>query len=92
MQNPELTHILMDLVAISAIPMQDIEPQAVQMLKSKFGGSIRSKNHKAQVNETLVKVLCHNIVENHKAGTMLVLDPLTAYRGLEPVVAQRSMF
>ena len=30
-------------------------------IKSKFGGSVRSKTPTAQVNEVLVKVLCHNI-------------------------------
>lgn len=31
------------------------------MLKSKFGGAVRSKLPVAQVNETLAKVLCHNL-------------------------------
>ena len=31
------------------------------MIKAKFGGYVRSKNPAAQVNEVLVKVLCHNI-------------------------------
>lgn len=31
------------------------------MLKSKFGGSVRSKLPTAQVNEVLCKVLCHNL-------------------------------
>ena len=30
-------------------------------IKAKFGGSVRSKNPTAQVNETLTKLLCHNI-------------------------------
>ena len=30
------------------------------MIKAKFGGSVRSKTPVAQVNEVLVKVLCHN--------------------------------
>lgn len=33
----------------------------VHMMKSKFGDSIRSKTWTAQVNETLCKVICHNI-------------------------------
>ena len=32
------------------------------MIKSKFGASVRGKSPTAQVNETLVKILCHNIV------------------------------
>jgi transposase len=31
------------------------------MIKTKFGASIKSKNNTAQVNELLLKVLCHNI-------------------------------
>ena len=31
------------------------------MVKAKFGDVVRSKTPTAQVNETLVKVLCHNI-------------------------------
>lgn len=31
------------------------------MIKAKFGGSIKSKNETAQLNEALCKVLCHNI-------------------------------
>lgn len=31
------------------------------MIKRKFGGSLRSRNRVAQVNELLCKVLCHNL-------------------------------
>jgi transposase len=31
------------------------------MIKSKFGGSLRSKSYQAQENELLCKILCHNI-------------------------------
>jgi transposase len=31
------------------------------MVKRKFGGSVRSKNFTAQVNEILCKILCHNL-------------------------------
>ena len=31
------------------------------MIKTKFGASVKSKTGKAQVNEVLCKVLCHNI-------------------------------
>lgn len=32
------------------------------MLKAKFSDLLRSKNRTAQVNELLLKILCHNIV------------------------------
>ena len=32
------------------------------MIKAKFGGAVRAKSFTAQVNEVLVKILCHNIV------------------------------
>ena len=31
------------------------------MIKSKFGDAVRSKTEVAQINEALLKVLCHNI-------------------------------
>jgi transposase len=31
------------------------------MIKSKFGDAVRSKLERAQINEVLCKVLCHNI-------------------------------
>ena len=31
------------------------------MIKAKFGDSLRSKTERAQINEALCKVLCHNI-------------------------------
>ena len=34
---------------------------AFHMIKSKFGDSVRSKTTTAQINEILLKVLCHNI-------------------------------
>ncbi len=48
---------------------------AVSMMKTKFGDAIRSQNPIAQANEILAKVLCHNIVEVHKASVMLGVDP-----------------
>lgn len=32
------------------------------MIKSKFGDAVRSRTKRAQINEALCKVLCHNIV------------------------------
>ncbi len=31
------------------------------MIKAKFGNNVRSKTWTAQVNEVLLKILCHNI-------------------------------
>jgi transposase len=46
------------------------------MLKRKFGDSLRSKSDTAMINETLCKVLCHNLVvlihEIHELG----IDPV----------------
>ena len=33
----------------------------MSMIKGKFGASVRAKTPTAQVNEVLLKVLCHNI-------------------------------
>lgn len=44
----------------------------VQMIKSKFGDSVKSKDWQAQVNEVLCKIICHNICvviqEMHELG------------------------
>lgn len=46
------------------------------MMKRKFGDGLRSKTNVAQVNETLCKILCHNLVvlihETHELG----IDPV----------------
>jgi transposase len=46
----------------------------MHMIKTKFGGSLRSKTRNAQVSELLAKVLCHNICvviqEMHELGFM----------------------
>lgn len=31
------------------------------MIKAKFGERVRSKTERAQINEALLKVLCHNV-------------------------------
>ena len=31
------------------------------MIKARFGERLRSKSERAQINEALIKVLCHNI-------------------------------
>jgi transposase len=46
------------------------------MMKRKFGDSLRSKTDVAMANETLCKILCHNLVvlihEAHELG----IDPM----------------
>lgn len=44
------------------------------MVKSKFGDMIRSKTKTAQINELLLKILCHNIVVLNSAVNELGID------------------
>ena len=50
------------------------------MIKAKFGGAVRAKTPAAQVNEVLVKILCHNIVVLIQA--IYELDITPAFAGL----------
>ena len=45
------------------------------MIKSKFGDSVRSKTETAQINEVLLKVLCHNICVVIKEMFELGIEP-----------------
>ena len=49
------------------------------MVKGKFGDSVRSKSETGQVNEILLKFLCHNICvlvqEMHELGIQVSLEP-----------------
>lgn len=45
------------------------------MIKSKFTDLVRSKNTIAQVNEVLLKVLCHNIVVLIQSMYELGIEP-----------------
>ena len=45
------------------------------MIKSKFGDAVRSKTARAQINEALCKVLCHNVVVLISAMHELNLKP-----------------
>ncbi len=45
------------------------------MTKRKFGGSLRSKTDVAMINETLHKVLCHNLVVLIHEMYELGIDP-----------------
>ena len=46
------------------------------MVKAKFGGAVRSKTPIAQVNEVLVKVLCHNICVLIQSVYELGIEPI----------------
>ena len=46
------------------------------MIKAKFGGNVRAKTPVAQVNEVLVKVLCHNICVLIQSIYELRLEPV----------------
>lgn len=48
---------------------------AFQMIKAKFGGAVRSKKFTAQVNEVLLKVLCHNLCRLVHAIYELGIEP-----------------
>ncbi len=45
------------------------------MIKAKFGDVVRSKNKTAQINEVLLKVLCHNIVVLIQSMFELNIEP-----------------
>jgi transposase len=56
------------------------------MIKTKFGGSVRSKSPVAQVNEVLCKVLCHNICVLIQSIYELGLEPtFWTLKAKEPV-------
>jgi transposase len=46
-------------------------------LKAKFGGNVRSKSPRGQINEALCKVLCHNICALIRAMYHLRVDPIS---------------
>ena len=48
---------------------------AFSMIKAKFGGTVRSKTPVAQMNEVLVKIMCHNICVLVQAMYALGVDP-----------------
>ena len=49
---------------------------AFSMMKRKFGDGLRSKTDVAMVNETLCKILCHNLVVLIHEMCELGLDPV----------------
>ena len=46
------------------------------MMKRKFGDSLRSKTDVAMINETLCKILCHNLVVLIHEMSELNIDPV----------------
>lgn len=56
------------------------------MIKTKFGGAVRSKTPIAQVNEVLCKVLCHNICVLIQSIYELGIEPtFWTFKAKEPV-------
>ena len=61
------------------------------MIKAKFGGAVRAKTPVAQVNEVLVKILCHNIVVLISSMFELGIEPVfdtETFGTKEPVVPE----
>ena len=54
---------------------------AFSMVKAKFGGAVRTKTPVAQVNEILVKLLCHNVCVLIQAIYELGLNPIFGTEG-----------
>ena len=48
---------------------------AFSMIKGKFGDSVRAKSETGQVNEILLKCLCHNICVLARAVSEMSLAP-----------------
>jgi transposase len=61
------------------------------MIKTKFGGSVRSKSPVAQVNEVLCKVLCHNICVLIQSIYELGLEPTFWTLGAKEPVALKLL-
>ena len=61
------------------------------MVKAKFGGNVRSKTPIAQVNEVLLKVLCHNICVLISSIYELNLEPTFWNNRAEMPVARQLM-
>jgi len=59
------------------------------MIKAKFGDSLRSKTDVAMVNESLCKILCHNIVCLIQSMYELSINPVVwgKERETEPAIA-----
>ena len=57
------------------------------MLKAKFGDKVRAKTSTAQVNEVLMKVLCHNICALIRAMHELDITPVFDEAGFSPRTA-----
>ncbi len=54
---------------------------AFSMVNGKFGDSVRSKSDTGQINETLCKVLCHNICCSVQAIHEFRIEPACGSEG-----------
>jgi len=63
---------------------------AFHMIKAKFGGSLFSKSDTALVNETLCKVLCHNLVVLNHEMIELGINP-TDWTAPKPALVEPSV-
>ena len=61
---------------------------AFSMIKAKFGSAVRSKTPVAQMNEVLVKILCHNICVLIQAMYVLGVEP--DFRGEKTFASTRT--
>lgn len=59
-------------------------------IKRKFGPSVRAINFDAQVNEALLKVICHNLSVLVRAIHEMGIEPLFWKKGPSPVVPEFS--
>ena len=62
---------------------------AFSMIKAKFGGAVRSKTPVAQMNEVLVKILCHNVCT--LIGAMYALGVKPDFRGEKTFASKPSV-
>ncbi len=61
------------------------------MIKTKFGGSVRSKTPVAQVNEVLCKILCHNICVLIQSMYELGIEPMFSTFKAKQAVAPKVL-
>jgi transposase len=61
------------------------------MIKMKFGASVRAKTPTAQVNETLCKILCHNICVLIQSIYELNLEPIFWSNNFKPPIYPNAL-
>jgi transposase len=60
------------------------------MIKSKFSDKVRAKTDTAQVNEVLMKVLCHNVCVLIRAMHVLGITPVLDHGGVQETFASET--